>query len=112
MEPVLLDSDASLEPGPSAPLDTIEHAIRCGDIWAAALKIYFNDAKSAWKGHKQADCESLDDLLGDQRVLANLCRPLDIDHHVIAAAMLANARPVTMFTGTSMSGEQKHSRQR
>ncbi len=87
MEPVLLDSDASLEPGPSAPLDIMEHAMRCGDIWAAALKIYFNDAKSAWKGHKQADWESLDDLLGDQRLLANLCRPIDVDPQLVASAM-------------------------
>ena len=56
-----------------------ELARGCGDLWAAALGRYFEDARSFLRGvkHGHDEGESLDDLTGERRLLANLCRPLD-----------------------------------
>lgn len=79
MEPVLLESDAAIN----------EMALRCADLWRAALFCYLSDAKSAFKGYRHADTEALDDLLGDQCLLRHLCSMADADPDVVADAMLA-----------------------
>ena len=79
MEPVLLDSDAAIN----------EMALRCADLWRAALSYYWRDAKSALRGNAPDDGEALNDLLGDQRLLQHLCGLADADVVVVADAMLA-----------------------
>lgn len=56
-----------------------ELARHCAEIWLAALRTYYADAQAAMRGVKTADPEALEDLTNDRRLLANLCRPLDID---------------------------------
>ena len=65
-----------------------ELARACTEVWLAALRWYFLDAQAAMRGIKTADPESLDDLTGDRRLLANLCRPLDADPDRVAAAFI------------------------
>lgn len=79
MDPVLLDSDAA----------KYDMALRCADLWRAALSYYWRDAKSAWRGNALDDGEALSDLLGDQHLLRNLCSMADADADVVADAMLA-----------------------
>ena len=78
MEPVLLDSDAAIN----------DMALRCAEVWRAALSYYWRDAKSAWRGNAPDDGEALSDLLGDQRLLRHLCSMADADADVMADTML------------------------
>lgn len=77
MEPVL-DSDAAIN----------DMALRCAEVWRAALSYYWRDAKSAWCGNAPDDGEALNDLLGDQHLLQHLCSMADTDVDVVADAML------------------------
>jgi len=79
VEPVLLDSDAAIN----------DMALRCADLWRAALFCYLSDVKVAAKGYRHADREALNDLLGDQHLLRHLCGMADADADVVAGAMLA-----------------------
>ena len=74
-----MDSDAAIN----------DMALRCAEVWRAALFCYLSDVKSAAKGYRHADREALSDLLGDQHLLRHLCSMADADADVIADAMLA-----------------------
>lgn len=69
--------------------DTREIALACTELWLAALRCYYSDCRSAAGAAKfNIDYEALEDLTGSRKLLANLCRPLDVDPDMLADLML------------------------
>lgn len=67
-----------------------ELARHCAEIWLYAIKQYMSDAQAAMRGVTATayHFEALEDLTGSRRLLANLCRPLDIDPARAGDAMI------------------------
>lgn len=67
-----------------------ELANGCAMVWIHSIKLYYADANAAYRELKQIPDkgEALEDLLGDRRLLDNLCQPLEADSEVIGDAML------------------------
>ena len=69
--------------------DTHEIALACTEIWLAAIRCYYSDCRSAMgKAKFNIDYEALEDLTGNRKLLANLCRPLDVDPDMLADLLI------------------------
>jgi len=73
---------------PTTAVELAELALCCADLWLSALRTYYSDCRSVSRGVVTADTEALEDLTGSGELLANLCRPLDVDPETVAELML------------------------
>lgn len=64
-------------------------------LWVSAIIWYIRDAASGWTGAgvsklsvRAMYLETVEDLLGERKQLARLCRPTDMDVDIVADAIL------------------------
>ena len=86
-------------PPPDGMAESHQCALACADLWLAALRCYYSDCRSAYRGiNPNSDSEALDDLTGSRELLANLCRPMDADPVRLAELMLETLKTGKRWT--------------
>jgi len=62
----------------------------CRALWIAALEMYLRDVTAGFKGSQARHAqEALDDLLGRQVMLTQLCDPVGLNADAVAEAILS-----------------------